>query len=135
MGTKRNLRKLRRDRIERARQGYSNADLAAISRTVRRAKDAIAAYKEIKCSEIHAFLFHFDLLWEGSGYLPRHVSEAMDRIQKAVETSRAVLEGYVEELPVIIDTSHTSTSAELEYEGLGNPTADRRATAQEGTHE
>ena len=85
----------RRKRITKARQGLTAADLTAIERAAKRAKAALGEYKEIKRSEIHSFLFHFDLLWEGCGYLPKHVSEAMDAIQKAVATNRGILEGYM----------------------------------------
>ena len=85
----------RRKRIAKARDGLTAADLIAIERAAKRAKAALAEYKEIKRSEIHSFLFHFDLLWEGCGYMPKDVSEAMDAIQKAVALNRGVLEGYM----------------------------------------
>ena len=69
--------------------------MLAIERTVKRARRYLNEYKKIKCCEIEAFLFHFDMLWEGSAYLPKHVSEAMDQIQKAVALDRGVLEGYL----------------------------------------
>ena len=87
--------KARRKRLAGASQGNSVYDVEAMADVVAKAKSALAEYKSIKSSEIHSFLFHFDLLWEGCAYMPKDVSEAMNAIQKAVALNRGVLEGYM----------------------------------------
>ena len=51
-------------------------------------------YKEIKASESHAFLWYWDNFWHGCGYLPQHVSEAINKMQAAIEPNRKILEEY-----------------------------------------
>ena len=82
----------------------SDIDKAAKGRAVGRYRQRIGRnvavrgssklYKEIKASESHAFLWYWDNFWHGCGYLPQHVSEAINKMQAAIEPNRKILEEY-----------------------------------------
>ena len=97
-GGRRESRKARGHRIERNQIKVGEAVNKIRMINSARITKIDEAYKALKLIQWEEFVEAYDELWRGSCYVPLVYSQALDRINAAIERERALLNAYFESL-------------------------------------